>query len=118
MATDHPTTETTAAEDTAGRWATDSELAATGGRRPPAVVGRLELVLPDGRVLTDVLDLKLAWQWAEVAHGPEGWAGLTYGQQCATVAEALAELRRAADAGETTPTTDPDGVRVVRWEAS
>jgi hypothetical protein len=49
-----------------------------------------------GTTLTASDDVKLAWAWAEHASG-DRWARLNYGQQCHLAADALAELRRAAD---------------------
>lgn len=69
----------------------------TDPRRP--VTGDLELELPDGTVLRASTDLTLARAWAQHLHGPTVWAAMTLGQQSATIAEALAELRRAYAAG-------------------
>lgn len=49
----------------------------------------------DGTVLTSSTDLGLAWAWAEHESG-DAWSGLLYSEQCRQVADALAELRRAA----------------------
>jgi hypothetical protein len=60
-----------------------------------AIVGDLSIVTTDGVALTAPNDLLLAWKWAEAEYDPDLWARMTYGAKCATVADALAELRRA-----------------------
>jgi hypothetical protein len=60
-----------------------------------AITGDLSIITSDGTELAAHNDLALAWKWAEHEHGPAAWANLTYGAKCASVADALAELRRA-----------------------
>lgn len=67
--------------------------------RPAPVIGDLTMHLPDGTTLSAGSDLALARQWAEQVHGPAVWDQLTPAQRTATVAEALAELRRAYAVG-------------------
>lgn len=67
--------------------------------RPQAVTGALSMQMTDGTVLNADTDISLARQWAEHLHGPTVWAAMTMGQQAATIADALAEIRRAYSAG-------------------
>lgn len=60
----------------------------------PAITGDLKITTADGTELTATNDLRLAWLWAEHELGTD-WPTLTYGEQCAHVAEALAALHKA-----------------------
>lgn len=69
-----------------------------------AIIGSLSINASTGETLTASSDLELAWKWAEVEvnANPDlpGWDQTVYGERCAHVAAALAELQRAyADAG-------------------
>lgn len=58
------------------------------------ITGKLSIKASTGRELVAGTDLSLAWLWAEEEHGAK-WDTLSYGEKCTSVAEALAELRRA-----------------------
>ena len=60
-----------------------------------AIIGALSLTLADGTELTASTDVGLAREWCRAEYGTE-WDGLTFGQQCSEIAEALAALRSAA----------------------
>lgn len=67
-----------------------------------AIIGELIITASTGATLTASSDIGLAWKWAETevnasaARGEcKSWKDTPYGEQCAHVAEALAELRRA-----------------------
>ena len=67
-----------------------------------AIIGELSIETSDGTTLTAGSDLQLAWLWAEKEHEtrqPGSWAAMSYGSKCASVADALAELRRAYNQG-------------------
>lgn len=59
-----------------------------------AIIGQLTITTEDGTALTADNDLRLAWLWAEHAHG-EAWQALRYAEQCQEVAAALSALREA-----------------------
>lgn len=63
-----------------------------------AITGDLTITTEDGTILSASTDLGLAWKWAEHENG-ETWAGMPTSDRNASVAEALAELRRAAANG-------------------
>lgn len=66
-----------------------------------AIIGDLSIEASDGTVLHATNDLSLAWYWAEHEHLLAGtWHGLTYGEQCSEVSDALTELRRAHGGSE------------------
>lgn len=59
-----------------------------------AIIGQLTITTEEGVTLSAENDLRLAWLWAEHAHG-EAWQALRYGEQCHEVAAALSALREA-----------------------
>lgn len=61
---------------------------------PGPIIGELSITTTDGTVLSAPNDVRLAWLWAEHEYG-DVWQLMRFGDQCATVADALAELRRA-----------------------
>lgn len=64
-----------------------------------ALVGEMSIVASTGVELTGTCDLDLAWKWApveiEAQLGEGTWGRLPYAAQVRSVADALAELRRA-----------------------
>jgi hypothetical protein len=63
-----------------------------------ALIGDLSITMEDGTVLRDRTDVALAGKWAEHVIGTEAWKALTFRERTAHTAEALRELRRAAEA--------------------
>lgn len=63
-----------------------------------AIIGRLTITTTEGTTLTADNDLRLAWMWAEDAHGQE-WQQLSYREKCQEVAAALAAIREAFSEG-------------------
>jgi len=61
-----------------------------------AIIGDLSLTMEDGTVLRDRTDVGLAGQWAKATIGAEVWEALPFGERVKQTAEALRELRRAA----------------------
>lgn len=59
-----------------------------------AIIGQLTITIEEGVTLSADNDLRLAWLWAEHAHG-EAWQALRYVEQCQEVAAALTALREA-----------------------
>lgn len=59
------------------------------------IIRNLTLATDDGTVLHAGSDIALARQWAEHDNGPDAWAAMSRGQRSATVADALAAIRRA-----------------------
>ena len=60
------------------------------------LIGDLSITMEDGTVLRDRTDVGLAEKWAEATVGAEVWKALRYGERVKHTAEALRELRRAA----------------------